>query len=579
MKGYVTKLKRRRLIFILVPFFVISAGAITAQQKDLPVNAELPLVSPFQYPLENTMSLSGNYGELRGNHFHGGIDFRVGGVTGAPVFASDRGYVSKISVSPSGYGNALYITHLNGFVTVYGHLHKYVDKIQQFVRNKQYENKDFRLSIDLDSTVFPVAKGEKIAYAGNTGSSGGPHLHFEIRNRDNLPLSVFERGYINIEDHTPPVITNVEFYGYSQVYGAPKTFLLEKPRNAETPVKVPMYSYVAIDAIDKMAGTNAKLAVNEYKVYLDTTLIYDLTIGEVPFEQGRYINSLIEYSQKDGNGKSMIKSYVEPGNGLQYRIKAKNDGLIVLPDTLPHKVKIEVLDYKQNKTTKSFTVKRVDSLFVTSMGEKPEGVYMAWPLANIYEKDGFRITIPPASLYRSIYFSLDSAEKRITPYAPVWNVHTGDVPLHAPATVSLKYEGPDSLSGKVLLASVGRGDRLYGAGGVYNEGMVKGKIYAFGTYTVAVDTIPPTIVPNFRNGAILKGDKISFIIRDHLSGIRDYHVEIDGHWVISEFDAKTSRLSIPLPDAKIKRGVTHKLKITVADNKDNKAVATRAFKW
>ena len=138
----------------------------------------------FRYPLDVTMSLSGNYGELRSNHFHGGIDFRVGGVVGAPIYATEQGYISRITVSPSGYGNAIYITHPNGYMSVYGHMHCFADEIAGFVREKQYETESFRQDISLTPEQFPVKKGQFIGKAGNTGSSGGPHLHFEIREND-----------------------------------------------------------------------------------------------------------------------------------------------------------------------------------------------------------------------------------------------------------------------------------------------------------------------------------------------------------------------------------------------------------
>lgn len=564
---------------IVFAFLYLYSYTSAAQQKQLSIGKEVDLPECFIYPVDYpVMSFSGDYGELRGNHFHGGLDFRVGGVVGAPILATADGYISKITVSPTGYGNALYITHSNGFVSVYGHLHKFADKIQQFVREKQYEKESFVLTLELDSLQFPVKQGEKIAYAGNTGSSGGPHLHFEIRNSKNVPLSVLERNYIEAHDKMSPVFNRVEFFGYFKRGDVPECFMVERGKG-DGPIKVPENFYVAVDAIDKMEGTNAKLAVNEYKVYLDTTLVYDLVIGEVPFGEGRYINSLIEYSLKSRRGKSFIKSYVEPGNMLNYKIRSENDGILTLADTLPHKVKVEVYDYKGNRAVKSWRVQRCDSLFANRRNAAPEGAHMAWYLANIYESEGFKIKIPSASLYRSIYFTADTAESRVTPFSPVWKIHTPDIPLHTPATVNIRYEGPDSLASKALLASVRKDGRLSGAGGSVEEGQLVAKLYSFGNYTIAVDVDAPSVTPSFNNGAVVKGDRISFVIKDRLSGIKSYRVEIDGHWVLAEFDAKTARLGVPLPDAKIARGTMHKVKVIVVDNKDNESVVTRRFKW
>lgn len=586
-RRYINLVAERRAACGLLPFVLfmlclnIFPSMAKAQQRDLQIAEREAVESSvnFRYPLDVPMSLSGDYGELRGNHFHSGIDFRVGGVSGAPIYAAERGYISKISVSPTGYGNALYITHPNGYVSVYGHLQKYADEIQKHVVAKQYEKESFRIDLEFTPEEFPVEKGQLVAYAGNTGSSGGPHLHFEIRNGENVPLSVLERDYVTAVDNMDPVLNRVDFYGYVNVFGAPRTFRVLRPRDANAAIAVPQYFYVAIDAIDKMEGTHAKLAVNEYKVYLDSDLVYHLTIGEVPFEESKYINSLIEYSRRFNERKSAIKTYVEPGNLLSYKIERKNDGILFLPDTLPHKVKIELLDYKKNRFSKTYTVKRGDSLYIDKIKARPQGTHMAWHMANVYERGGFRISIPPASLYRNIYFQLDSAESRITPFAPVWRVHTGEVPLHSGATIQIAYSGPDSLASKALIASCGANGRLYGIGGRYENGVVKAKISTFGNYTIALDQDAPEIIPNFKNGAVLRGNAVSFVIRDRLSGIGSYRVEIDGHWVLARFDAKTARLTVPLKEAKIKRGITHKLQITVVDNKGNQTVVKRNFKW
>lgn len=558
---------KKRLMLLSVPFFVLLFFAEAFAQQDV----------KFIYPLDVPLSLSGNYGELRGNHFHGGIDFRVGGVVGAPIKATADGYVSKITVSPTGYGNALYITHPNGYVSVHGHLHRYADHIQKFVREYQYEKESFSVTIELGPDKFPVKQGETVGYVGNSGSSGGPHLHFEIRDQENLPYDILDRNIVKTTDSTPPVFNRVEFFGYSDVCGVPECRSITRPK--EGVIRVPRNFYVAIDAVDKMEGTAAKLAVSEYKVYLDGAIKYEFVLGEVPFDESRYINSLIEYSLKSRKGKSFVKSYVEPGNILEYKMWYENDGIMVLDDTLAHKVKIVVSDYKGNSSTKSYTVKRDDSIMPVDTSAVTEGVHMAWYLANVYQKDGLKITLPAASLYRSVYFKLDTLDTRVTPYSPVWKIHTPEIPLHTPATVSVDYCGPQELAHKALLAAVRKDGSLSGAGGSVEDGVLTAKLYSFGNYTVAIDTVAPSVNSSFKNGAALQGSRVSFVIKDKLSGLKDYRVEIDGHWVLAEFDAKNARLNVPLADAKIKRGIMHSLKIVVTDNKGNKKELNRKFHW
>lgn len=545
----------------------------------------------YKYPLDVTMSLSGNYGELRSNHFHGGIDFRVGGVVGAPVRATERGYVSRITVSASGYGNALYITHPNGYVSVYGHLHCFNDEIEQFVMDKQYGGESFQQDLTLTPNLFPVAKGEVIGKAGNSGSSGGPHLHFEIRDTNNLQLNVFERGFLSIPDKTPPVINGVVFYGYSKDTGVVRSYYIGRQQGGEQyaskyqkggVIRLPQKSYIAIDAIDKQEGTAAKLAVNEYKVYLDTTLIYRLTVGEIPLEKNRYINSLMEYKQRHVLGKYMIKSYVEPGNMLQDRIECVNDGLIVLNDSLQHQVKVEVLDYLKNKTVRTYPVRRDDTVLSSEFAaDTLKGNFMAWYLPGFYNTEGLNVRIPQGALYNSIYFTVDTAVQRVTQMAPVWKIHSPEVSLHSPMEISITCSVPDSLASKVVLAQVGNGGRLYSAGGSYNReaGTITGKVGSFGDYTVAADVVPPKIAAVLANNAVIKGNTITFGISDNLSGIKSYRVEIDGHWVLAVHDGKTSKITVPLQHAKIKRGGKHSLVITAIDHKDNASVVKRNFTW
>lgn len=536
-------------------------------------------VTEFIYPLDVTMSLSGNYGELRSNHFHAGIDFRVGGVVGAPIYATADGYVSRITVGPSGYGNALYIKHRNGYVSVYGHMHCFKDEIAEFVREKQYESESFRQDITLSPEQFPVRQGDFIGKAGNTGSSGGPHLHFEIRDENNQCTNAFARGYLSIPDNLPPTFRNVVFYGLERVNGVPESYYIGMPNNGA--IALPQHSYVCIDAYDRQEGTNAKLAVNEYKVWLDTTLLYHFTVGEVPSSMGRDINSLIEFKQKVVRGRTYVKSYVEPGNLLQDRIKGCNYGIISLQDTLKHKVRIEVKDIENNKSVKSYSVKRVDSLFTGKIPDTLQVNYGAWFLPNFYKIEGFKLYIPQGVLYNSINLSVDTLPNRITPFAPVWSVATNRIALRKAVSVTLGCNLPDSLIGKAFVAHVYKGGSLGYAGGKYDtlKREMRANVLSLGEFTVAVDLDAPEITPTIANNAVVKGNTIVFRLRDRLSGIKSYRVEIDGHWVLAEQDAKTRRIIIPLQHARIVKGKKHSLEFVAVDNCGNESRMKRVFTW
>lgn len=608
IRFYLEGSKGRRLMIIsLASCLSIISITSFAQKQD------------FRYPLDLPASFSGNYGELRNNHFHGGIDCRVGGVSGAPVFSTDSGYVSKISISATGYGNALFITHPNGYTSVYGHLSGYSDRIKKIILEKQYAAKRSEIDIDLAPNVIKVVKGEKVGYAGNTGSSAGPHLHFEIRDtKSNTQLNILKRNFFDTDDSTSPQLSRVLFVGYSENNGVPvckpirmvsSSVPVRRAKGKVVPVSqtegtvmLPQRSFVAIDAIDRMEGTSAKLAVEEYNVYLDNERIFSLNIGEVPLDKNRYINALIYFPYKAKVGTPLIKSFVEPGNGLRDRISAKNSGLIVLNDNNVHKVTIEVLDYKKNKTTKSYNVQRssgdveyeaipdeVDNAGIPLMAgemnnsishecEPGKEMYMEWFLANIYNTKELEISIPPAAIYSPILFKADTAAHRIYPYAPVWDIGDKNVSLHFPAIVRVKCNVPDSLASKAILVAIGERGGDVSVGGSYSNGVMTAKIRNFGRFTVATDTKAPSVSTAIRDGAVVKGNELKFRIGDNLSGIRSYEVLIDDNWVVTFMDAKSATLSVHLPDARIVRG-RHTVVVNVVDNCGNSSSLSRNFVW
>ena len=205
---------------------------------------------------------------------------------------------------------------------------------------------------------------------------------------------------------------------------------------------------------------------------------------------------------------------------------------------------------------------------------------MAWFLPGFYKNDGLEVNLPICALYSSIYFTVDTLQ-RVSPYSPVWKIHRPQIALHKPAEIAIKCNLPDTLAASAFLASVSNNGKLSYAGGSYDvgKGEVRGQISSFGNYTVGFDLTPPTITPSFNHGAVIKGNTISFILRDNLSGIKKYRVEIDGKWVLAEFDAKNRKLSVPLEYSKIKKGVKHNFVIKVWDNVDNVRSLNRTFTW
>ena len=546
-----------------------------------PLSAVSQSKGSFRVPLDLAVSLSGSYGELRATHFHAGLDFRVGGVVGAKIYSAGEGFVSRISISPGGYGNSLYITHPNGRTTVYGHLLDFAPKIAMWTEAKQYEKESFEINIYPDSTQFPVKKGEFIGRAGNTGSSGGPHLHFEIRDTEKqIPLDPVKEGGFNITDNLVPQILRVNFYGIQYVSSIPVTRFLKSYTTPVTTVTiVPDTFYVAVDALDRMNNTGSRLAVASYNYYLDNEKVFSFNPLDIPFDMGRYINTVVEYSEKRQTGRSMVKSWVEPGNALTSNIKAKSDGLFILNDDKDHTVMIEVFDYKYNRATRSFKVRRggVHKVYENVAQSQENRKAMPWFIPNNYELGNMKLTLPPGSLYSSILFTADSSVYNGT---TLWRIHDENTPLHLSAKLSIRPDVENSLKNKVVIAVLNDEGRLGSLGGVWRGDYLEASIGSFGKFLVVADTTAPNILPSFKDGENISSRKaIKFTISDNLSGIASYKIHVDGKWILANFDYKTRSLVATLDPRRVLKGRIHNLEIIVSDNRGNENKLITSFIW
>jgi len=562
------------LSIILISIFLGGNNPATGDEKRIHLDYRVPLNLP--------VSLSGSYGELRAAHFHAGIDLRVGGVSGEPLYAAESGFISRVSVSAAGYGNALYIDHPDGKTTLYGHMHEFAPKIAKWVREQQYSKESFSINLYPDSALFPVKRGDVIGKAGNSGSSGGPHLHFEVREtQTQVPLNPIKEAGIKITDNIPPVIQKVNIYSISNMNSLPhREILYSLSESVQNVLSVTDTFYVAVLGVDKQNNTAARLAVAKYSYYLDGEKVFSFVPNNIPFDQGRYINSVVEFGEKQNNGHSMIKSWAEPGGGLKSNIKAKDDGLFILNDDQIHTLKIELSDEHGNIAERSFKIKRGvaykpgllnDTLRVKS------GVVMPWFLPNRYERDDIRVTIPPGSLYSTIFFEVDTATIN---GLKVWRVHTASTPIHNTGRISLKVNIPDNLSEKALIAMVDEKGRLSSIGGRYNAGWIDASMGSFGAFTVTLDTIKPRVVSPFKEGANLAGRaSVRFTVSDDLSSIAEYKVTIDDKWILAAYDPKNSRVEVELKSDKIAKGKRHIIIVSVSDNRGNTNNFKSSFIW
>ena len=541
----------------------------------------------FRWPVDGAVSLSANYGELRSNHFHAGLDIRVGGFPGMPVYAAADGYVSRIVARPDGYGRAVYITHPNGATSVYAHLHTFAPALKAHIEAIQYARQRYTVDEQVAKDALPVKKGQLIGAAGNSGSSAGAHLHFEIRHTaTETPCNVFSYGYYPLPADTyPPVIRNVAFFSFRLQGDIPYTanfYECPKPaRRIKQTIYVPDAFYIGIDAYDAQNGTPAKLAVNRMQVTLDGATVFSCRFEDIPFDAVRYINSAIAYEERQRNNKVFLKTYIEPGNKLQIYRDVKNNGLLSLPDTLLHTIEIKVFDDAGNAAATAFTVqKKPDipaSLFLPETDRRAIA-YDDRPASIV--KDGLSVTIPQGALYKPAGLFIDAIPGQPDgACSPLWRIHTPETPLHYAMTVKIAADIPGTLFPKALIAGI-TGNHIYSCGGQWKNNAVETKVRSFGDFFVTVDTIAPVITPAFAKDANLsRQTQLRIKITDDLSGIGAYSGYIDDEWALFEYDEKNKRLLYTFDARRISRGRKHRLLLSVTDNKGNTATLQSAFIW
>lgn len=542
--------------------------------------------SPRQ-PLDGKMLLSANYSELRDNHFHSGIDIKVGGIVGAKLFSINNGYVSRIQVRAGGYGKCLYIKHNDGTTSVYAHLHGFANPIGKLVENIQYEKQQFEIDTLLTSDLLPVGRGDLIGYAGNSGNSFGPHLHFEIRDTAQVPLNAAK--YYSFADTRAPELNTLGIFSIDSIRTVPHsrtTHLIDLKAKSErvkidSIIHIESPAYIGLECTDRMNDTHNKFGIRHMAVMLDNETIFSTTIDGIPFYKSRQINSAIAYDEKERSKKTLMKSYVEPGNTLDIYNIAKNSGLITLSDNEVHRLTISVTDDYNNTSTLSLRVQERKER--NPSAKDNGGKLFRWHKDNFHISTGLIVHIPKEALYNNILFDIEEITDSITAcYSPVFRLHTPETPLHKPMRLAIKTNVPDSLQSKALIAYSKSPllSRRSSIGGEVNDGYINASAHSFGYFVVTVDTIPPAITPYFKHKADLRGRKeVTVKILDDLSGIKSYNGYIDDKWVLFEYDAKKNLLIHTLDKTRTTQGKKHTLVLKVSDGKDNVKTLTTEFTW
>lgn len=521
--------------------------------------------SYYVSPLDGPLLLSGSFGELRNNHFHAGLDLRTGGVEGKAVRAAASGYVSRIKVSGSGYGKALYIQHPNGTTTVYGHLKQFSGEIQDAVIAKQYALKKYEFDWYVPAGKLKVNQGQQVALSGNTGGSGGPHLHFEIRDKRGYTVNPLLYG-LDVEDNIPPFVKSAKLYHLDfQRYEAYGIFA-NAPVTKNQTMQVPPGAYgVGVSWVDYFTDKLNRLGINYAEVQVDGKTIFTQTIEDFAFSQGRYINKHIDYWTFSERGIRYVKMFKDQGNPLHFY---KGNGRITVKEDELVSVKIIAHDYHGGMSTLEFQLEGKSAAPALANGGNatPGPIKCSPNKNNTLTSENATVSIAKGSLYNTTYMGLTESPKTGKAVSPMIRVNHAHVPLHKSATIQIKIPSEYvSLKDKLVMMSYNRSSKSSS----YEGGRVSGNYIvetskSLGMYYLALDTVPPVIKP------LSTGSFLSFRISDLTSDIDTYNCYVDGEWVLLEYEPKANKIFGNLPKS-YKKG-NHSLELRVTDGAGNTAI-------
>ncbi|MBQ4083408.1 MAG: M23 family metallopeptidase [Bacteroidaceae bacterium] len=534
--------------------------------------------APFDFPLY----LSGNFGELRSNHFHGGLDFKTQQVSGKPLLAIADGYISKVTVTAGGYGNALYITHDNGYTSVHGHLDRFLPEIAALVREKQYREQSFVVTLEFGPEEFRVRQGDIVAYAGNTGYSFGPHLHMEIRETaTNEPIDPLPFYKDKIADTTPPRATHIMVYG-AKDEGKVATAAGSKEAN-EVDGKIIFNSQfsifnsltawgrigTAISANDYMDGTTNNYGVRYVRLYVDGKLVSHSDVDRFSFSEDLLINSWTDYAEYRRTKRWYMRSTIAENNELRMLHADAHRGWVTIDEERDYHFRYELEDLHGNLTAYRFVVRGKRMPIVTRL--RNYRYHMDASGDSRFYAAGTELWMPKGTLFEDADLQYEVYPSD-TDHADIHQLTAQPIPLRQSAELTLPVRLDKAFDGKKLYVARVDGDRRIYCGGTYRYGRITTRIKELGTYTVCADTIAPKIAPIGETTWKTRGI-VTLRITDAETGIRSYEGKIDGRWVLFKYSSKNARLTCDLRAEGIGPG-HHTIKVEVTDMRGNKRVVS-----
>ncbi len=551
-------------IFFSLLFFIGSVQSGYAQETDTDKPSFIP---PFDFPI----TFSGNFGEIRANHFHGGLDFKTGGTIGKPVRALADGYISRIRVT-HGSGYVLDVAYDNGYSTINRHLSAFVGDVARRVEDLQYEKESWEVEITPEPDEYPVKAGQIIALSGNTGYSFGPHLHLDMIETatdeyiDPLPFFMNK-----VKDKTAPRAEGIMLFpqpGKGVVEG--KQTRRAFPAHPTKPITAWGLIGAGIRAYDYMDGVQNKYGVKTVILEVDGEEVFRSTIDRFAYEENRYINSWT-------HGQYM-KSFIEPGNRLRMlQASNGNRGLVEINEERPYRFVYTLSDALGNTSKVRFTVQ--GQKMTIAPVEHREKYALKWDKVNYLQEPGLELVIPKGMLYDDVLLNYsvraDSGDIAFT-----YQLNDTRIPMHnaCDLRIGLRRRPVEDVTKYYVAGVTARGGK-YRIGGKYEDGVMKVRIRDLGTYTVAVDTVPPVITP-VNQAQWGRTGKIIFKAKDKETGINTYRGTIDGKYALfGKPNSISGNLVCELDPKHVEKGGKHVVEMTVTDGCGNRTTEQFEFVW
>ena len=533
----------------------------------------------FSNPLDIPMLLSGSFGELRSNHFHSGLDIKTRQKEGIPIYAPADGYVSRIKIAHYGYGKALYIKHPNGYSTVYAHLQKFETSIQDLVKQKQYKKESYEIELFPKQNSLPVKKGDLIAYTGNSGSSGGPHLHYEIRDSYARPMNPMLFG-LDIPDTKDPVVTAVFAYPMGDDASVNKSFepvplrLIKQKDGTYKTEKISAYGKIGfgVATTDQQNGAYNRNGVYQIQTSFNGMPKIDICFEKFSFDETRYLNRYIDYTYFKEHNTKIQKLFRQTNNPLSIIKQESDNGFVTIADGYSSNFTIEIKDYKGNLTQIIIPVLGKKEALLAKKQTLDTLQYIPSESSSSVQRGLFTIDFPKNALYQGRYLDIKTVGDTL-------HLHKDVIPVHKNISISMdigNYNIEDK--NKLYIARQAYKDNYYYTTTRREKNILTAKTRVLGTYTLAMDTIAPSVkAVNFTDGKWISNNKtLKIKIKDIHSGISSYRATLNNTFILMEYNHKKDVLTYDFNDNMVS-DTQNNLRLIVTDNVGNSTTFEAIF--